>query len=479
MANVNLTIDGKQLSVPAGTTILDAAKANDIYIPTLCFLEKLDPHASCRMCVVEVAGARTFPHACAAKVQEGMVVHTNTEAVRASRKLTLQLLLSDHSVDCHHCLRIGSSKCKDLDPKFCEWCFMCDCEKDGFCDLQRLAREYEVDKLPFEQKHNTKPVDKSSVIVRNPNKCIKCRRCVDVCGKVQTVHNLAASGRGCEVVIAPAFLKSMADSDCVGCGRCVEVCPTGAIYCAEHKDEAVYFAHRDGVKTVAQVDADLIPELERVWKAAPGTVTMEQLAGALKKIGIDEVVDAKDGAALARAEAEQLLAIHLGKKPMILAQSRAAQKFVQRNWPELVGGFVFAPSAMESFGHAAKAAFFPEALQVKTCHFGPVGPDASEAAESGCVDFAVNARELYRIMVRTGAEPNPRRTAAFAKLPAPEPDPAYDRLFAPAQWQLDGEAETFEIKVGRRKLSCAVCRNLGQARAAIDAGNFDVIRVIA
>ncbi len=479
MANVNITIDGKQLSVPADMTILAAAKQNDIYIPTLCFLEKLDPHASCRMCVVEVEGARTFQHACAAKVKEGMVVHTNTEAVRASRKLTLQLLLSDHSVDCHHCLRIGSSKCNDLDPKFCEWCFLCDCEKDGFCDLQRLAREYEVDKLPFEQKHNTKPIDKSTVIVRNPNKCIKCKRCVDVCGKVQTVHNLAASGRGCEVVIAPAFGKTMADSDCIGCGRCVEVCPTGAIYCREHKDEAVYFAHRDGIKTVAQVDEKLIPELEKVWKCEPGTVTKEQVAGALKKIGIDRIVDAQDGAALARAEAEQLLTLHLGSKPVILAQSLAAQKFVQKNWPELMSGFVFAPSAMEAFGRAAKAAFFPEAVQVKTYHFGPVGPDAAEAGESGCVDFAINARELYRIMVRTGSEPNPKRVSEFAKLPAAELDPAFDPLFASAEWQLDGEPETLEIKVGRKKLSCAICRNLGQARIAIDAGTFDVIRVIA
>ena len=116
MANVNLTINGKALSVPAGTTILEAAKANDIYIPTLCFLKELDPHASCRMCVVEVEGARTFQHACAAKVREGMVVHTDTEAVRASRKLTLELLLSNHAVDCHHCLRIGSSRCDEDAP---------------------------------------------------------------------------------------------------------------------------------------------------------------------------------------------------------------------------------------------------------------------------------------------------------------------------------------------------------------------------
>ena len=119
---VKLTIDGREVLAPEGSTILEAAASVGIHIPTLCFLKEVEPHASCRMCVVEVEGARTFQHACAAKVREGMVVHTNTEAVYASRKLTLQLLLSNHAVDCHHCLRIGSSKCDDLDPRFWMCC---------------------------------------------------------------------------------------------------------------------------------------------------------------------------------------------------------------------------------------------------------------------------------------------------------------------------------------------------------------------
>ena len=335
MANVNIIIDGRSLSVPAGTSVLEAARANGIRIPTLCFLKELDPRASCRMCVVEVEGARTFQHACATKVREGMVVHTDTEAVRESRKLTLELLLSDHAVDCHHCLRIGSSRCDDLDPKFCEMCFFCDCVKDGFCELQALAREYKVDVLPFSQKHNTHPIDDTTVIVRNPNKCIKCKRCVDVCGKVQTVHNLAASGRGCEVTIGPIFGRSMAESGCVGCGRCVEVCPTGAIHALEHKDELVYYAHRDGVKTAAMLDAAVIPELERVLKLQPGSVTPEEIAGSLKKIGIDEVYDAADAEAAGAAEAETLLTEQLAKgRGAILTNSFAAKAFLEQNFPE-------------------------------------------------------------------------------------------------------------------------------------------------
>ena len=471
MANVNLTIDGKAVSVPAGTTILAAAKANDIYIPTLCFLEKLEPHASCRMCVVEVEGARTFQHACAAKVREGMVVRTNTEAVRASRKLTRQLLLSDHSVDCHHCLRIGSTRCADLDPKFCEWCFFCDCERDGFCDLQSLAREYEVDVLPFEQKHNQYPVDDSSVIVRNPNKCIKCKRCVDVCANVQTVHNLAASGRGVEVKIGPAFSKPMAESRCIGCARCVEVCPTGAIFVKEHKDELLDITHTYGVKSVAMADAALIPELDRIWPREHKPITLEQIAGSLKKLGFKAVLNADDMRAIAAAETEKRLDARLKKGPAIVADSLAAKKLLERDYKDYADRFVFMPSAAV-FGLYAKDALGAD----KTAVFGPIGPEASEVYETGCADFALNARELYRTMVRTGAEPNPQRAFAPDAVEFDAPSGKYGRVLERVEWNLDAEAERFEIKVGRKTYRCAVCHNPAQLKAALDA---DIVRVIA
>lgn len=470
MANVNLTINGKALSVPAGTTILEAAGANGIHIPTLCFLKELDPHASCRMCVVEVEGMRTFQHACAARVREGMVVHTDTEAVRASRKLTLELLLSNHAVDCHHCLRIGSSRCDDLDPKFCEWCFFCDCVKDSFCELQALAREYRVDRLPFEQKHNTLPEDRSSVIVRNPNKCIKCKRCVDVCGKVQTVHNLAASGRGCEVTIGPAFGKPMAESACIGCGRCVQVCPTGAIYAVEHKDELVYYAHRDGIRTAATVSAALIPELERVLHCESGSVSLPEIVGALKKIGVDTVVDTAEAEEAARAQAEKLLDEKLGQvKPVILTNSFAAKVFLEKTFPEKQDSFLFYDSAPVVFGKAAEG--FD-----KRFAFGPVGGDAAECEKTRCMDIAVNARELARIMIRTGSEPNPRRTAKADTLGLPGSAGRYSRLLGEAAWNMDKEPERFE----ENGLRCVICHNLGQARRAL-AGmdRYDVIRVIA
>ncbi len=470
MSNVNLTINGKALSVPAGSTILEAASGNGIRIPTLCFLKGLDPHASCRMCVVEVEGMRTFQHACAAKVREGMVVHTDTEAVRASRKLTLELLLSNHAVDCHHCLRIGSSRCDDLDPRFCEWCFFCDCVKDGFCELQALAREYKVDKLPFEQKHNTLKEDKSSVIIRNPNKCIKCKRCADVCGKIQTVHNLAASGRGCEVTIGPALGKSMAESDCIGCGRCVEVCPTGAIYTMEHKDELVYYAHREGVRTAATVSADLIPELERVLHRDPGSVTLEEVVGALKKIGVDEVFDTAEAEKAVHAQAEVLLDEKLSQgKPVILTNSFAAKTFLEKTFQEKKDSFLFYDSAMAAFGKAAES-------YDKRFAFGPVGGDAAECEKTRCVDIAVNARELARIMIRTGAEPNPGRAARPKPLGLSGPAGRFNRLLGKAAWNMNNEPESFE----ENGFAYVICHNLKQARKALaEADRYDAIRIIA
>lgn len=469
MANVNITIDGKLLSVPAGMTILDAAKRNGIHIPTLCFLKELDPRASCRMCVVEVEGARTFLHSCAAKVREGMVIHTDTEAVRASRKLTLQLLLSNHAVDCHHCLRIGSSRCDDLDPKFCEMCFFCDCVKDGFCDLQALARENKVDVLPFEQKHNTLPIDTSSVIVRNPNKCVKCKRCVDVCGKVQTVHNLAAAGRGCELTIGPAFGKSMAESDCVGCGRCVEVCPTGAIFSMEHKDELIYYAHKDGMKTAASVSAALIPELKRVLKHDSGNVTLDEIAGALKKIGVDAVYDLAEAEEAAKAQAEEQLELKLKTgRQVIVTNSYAAKTFLEKYFPNKKDSFLFYDSAMSIFGRTAVAD--------KRFTFGPVGNDAVECERTRCVDIAVNPRELARIMIRTGSEPNSERTAAIETLGLPKASNRYGRLLEAAEWNMSYNPEIFELD----GLKCVICHNLGQARRILSSTEFfNVIRIIS
>jgi len=466
MERINLTINGKSVTAPKGSTILEAAESAGIRIPTLCFYKGLEPGASCGLCEVEAEGFQTPLRACAFKVREGMVIRTDTDALQAGRKLRLQKLLSRHPVDCDHCLRIGSSRCADLDPKFCEMCFFCDCVREGFCELQTLAHEYGVDVLPFDIVPGDQPLDATTAIVRNPNKCIDCRRCVKVCNQVQTVNNLKAANSG--VVLAAG--ETMAESACVGCGRCVQVCPTGAIYAAEHKDELVYYAHRDGVKTAATVSAALIPELERVLRRESGSVTLPEIVGALKKIGVDTVVDTAEAEEAARAQAEQLLDEKAGQgKPVILTNSFAAKAFLEKNYPDKKDSFLFYDSALAVFGRAAGA-------YDKRFAFGPVGGNATECEKTRCVDIAVNARELARIMIRTGSEPHSGRTAKADTLGLPGSAGRYSRLLGEAAWKLDAEPERFE----ENGLRCVICHNLGQTRRALaETDRYDVIRVIA
>ena len=466
MERVTLTINGKNVTAPKGSTILEAAESAGIRIPTLCFYKGLEPGASCGLCEVEAEGFQTPLRACAFKVREGMVIRTDTDALQAGRKLRLQKLLSRHPVDCDHCLRIGSSKYADFDPKFCETCFFCDCVREGFCELQALAHEYGIDVLPFDIVPGEAPVDATTAVVRNPNKCIDCRRCVKVCNQVQTVNNLKAV-KG-SVVLASG--ETMAESACVGCGRCVQVCPTGALFAREHKDELVYYAHRDGVRTAAAVSAALLPELERVLGRKPGSVTLGEIAGALKKIGVDAVFDLAGAEEAAAAQAEALLDEKLSAgRPVILTNSFAAKAFLEKNYPDRKDGFLFYDSALAVFGRAAGG--FDRRFA-----FGPVGGDAAECEKTRCVDIAVNARELARIMLRTGAEPHPGRRAACESLQLPSAAGSYGKLLENAVWNLEKEPEVFAL----RGLRCAVCHNLGQARRAIEGEErFDVIRVIA
>ena len=485
MADVNLIINGQAIAAPVGSTVLAAAEAAGIRIPTLCAMKELDPNACCRICVVEIDGARTLQHACATKVREGMVVRTDTERVRASRKLTLELLLAHHSVDCHHCLRIGNSRVDDLDPKLCESCFFCDCVRDGFCELQSLAREYKVDKLPFEIRADEYTVDASTPIVRNPNKCIKCRRCVDICNKVQTVHNLCITGRGVEVQVAPAFNKAMAESDCVRCGRCVEVCPCGAVSMQEHKDEVLYAAHAYDTVTAAMITDGGFKVLNGILaeKYPDMNASVQQVAGSLKKTGINHVVDYECVERAVRADAEQLLKPRLGKELVILANDLAAENFLEKNFSDMKDAFAFYPSAQEKFGELAKAAYAVEGKKLVLVNICPFGSDAAQAEKSGSVDYAVNGRELYRIMVRTGSEPHPGRVAEPEILSAAEPAGELDAILMPRAWNMSAQAEILELKIKRKSIRCAICSNLGQARKVLDsirAGEekLDVVRVI-
>ena len=211
MNNVTLTINGKSVTVPAGSTILDAARQLNIKIPTLCYCEKLgcnidNKPASCRICVVEVEKRRNLAPACATPVMEGMVVHTNTQRALKARRTVLELMLSDHPQDC------------------------LTCAKNTHCALQKLASEFGITDIEFKGEINKFEVDDSSnAIMRDLSKCVMCRRCETVCNKVQTVGALTGNGRGFKAKVGTASMMPLADTNCTFCGQCVNACPVGAI----------------------------------------------------------------------------------------------------------------------------------------------------------------------------------------------------------------------------------------------------------
>ncbi len=467
MDMIKMKINGKTVSAAPGSTVLQAARENDIYIPTLCHFEGLEPRANCRICIVEVEGMRTFQPACATKIQAGMVVNTDTDAVRNARKSILQLILADHAVDCHHCMRIGSSKCDDLDPLFCEMCFWCDCPRDGFCELQTLAREYKVDVLPYTINADRYAADESlGSVIRNPNKCIKCRRCVDVCGEIQTVHNLSVKNRGTDMMVIPELGKPMAESVCVRCGRCVEVCPTGAIFMKEHIDEMIYQTHKYGITTVAQLDARVISKLEERYKLEAGTISTEQVITALHKVGIDYVVTDQYAKGVAFEEAVKAFGESSGQ--MIVTNSYAVKNFVDRYFPDMKESMISLDSPQKIFGDTVKNQFAKEKdldpALIRTINVTVSNEECAEAAETGCVDFALNDRELYRMMLRTGGAPHLKRGTSPDTIGEIHPTPITET----ENFMDKGTADVLSLNISGKSITVAVANNLGQTRRLLE-----------
>jgi NADP-reducing hydrogenase subunit HndD len=264
---VNLTINGKKVTVPEDFTIMEAAKSVGIKIPGLCTLNRVHQFGSCRICVVEVEKAKTLQASCLAKVAEGMVVYTNTEKVRHARKIMYELLMSDHDKDCLHCSR------------------------NQTCELQELGKTLGVDESRFKGERSGKTSDISISVTRDMSKCVLCRRCVTACNNVQNVGILNAQHRGFKTVIGPAMDLPIGGVNCTFCGQCTVVCPVGAL---KETDaiKNVWAALSDKSKrSVVQVAPAVRVAIGEEFGMAPGSRVTGKLAQALKLLGFDDIFD--------------------------------------------------------------------------------------------------------------------------------------------------------------------------------------------
>ena len=257
---INLKIDNKEISVPEGTTILEAARQANIDIPTLCYLKKVNEIGDCRMCIVEVEGRKGFATSCIQKVEEGMVVHTHTPDVLEARKMVLDLIISNHAKDCLTCIRNGN------------------------CELQALAIKFNVLDVEYEGERTKHKIDdKSPAIVRDFNKCVLCRRCVGACKNIQNVGAIDCINRGFEACVSTAGDHSLADVDCTFCGQCIEACPTGALH---EKDDTkkVWIKLKDpDVYTVVQTAPAVRVALGEEFGMPIGTNVQGKMITALRR----------------------------------------------------------------------------------------------------------------------------------------------------------------------------------------------------
>lgn len=275
MEMVNITIDGKKLQVPKDYTVLQAAREAGVEIPTLCYLKGINEIGACRMCVVEIKGARSLQAACVYPVSEGMEVITNSERVRRARKVNLELILSNHDRNCLTCIRSGN------------------------CELQRLAEDLNVKQIRYEGENIRRPLDDfSPSIVRDPNKCVLCKRCINVCRNVQEVGVINANYRGFRTVVSTAFDRSLNDVACTMCGQCIQACPVGALREKDSTD-IVWKALADKNKYVVVQTAPAVRvALGEEFGLPIGTRVTGKMVTALKMLGFDKVFDTDTGADL-------------------------------------------------------------------------------------------------------------------------------------------------------------------------------------
>lgn len=393
---VNMKINGMSLSVPKEMTILEAARTANIEIPTLCYLKEINQIGACRICVVEVKGARTLVAACTYPVAEGMEVWTNTEKVQKSRRMTLELILSNHQRHCLSCIRSGN------------------------CELQRLCWLFGVDDEHTYDGYNPEyDFDDSAMhMVRNNNKCILCRRCEAACARLQNVGVIGPNDRGFDTHIGCAFDQNLDEVACVSCGQCIVVCPTGAIH-EKDQTQKVWDALNDPEKhVIVQTAPSIRATIGEAFGMPIGTDATGKMVAALRRLGFDGVYDTDFAADMTiMEEAHELLerVKNGGTLPLITSCSPGWVSFCEHYYPEFIPNLSTCKSPQQMFGAIAKTWYakkhnidpknlFVVGVMPCTAKKFEVNREDENAAGVPDCDVALTTREISRMMKRAGLD---------------------------------------------------------------------------
>ena len=409
MAMIKVKIDGVEVEVESGTTILEAARLAGVRIPTLCYLKDINAIGACRICLVEIKGVRALATACVYPLdRDGTEVLTNSPRIRESRKTTLELILSNHRMECLSCVRSND------------------------CELRQLCAEYGVDQNRFKTQDIKPDIDDSAIhLVRDNSKCILCRRCVAVCKANQYVGVIGAAYRGIETRIGSAFDMDLAERSCVNCGQCINVCPTGAL---TEKDDTqkVWAALADPTKHVVVAPAPSVrAQLGECFGYPIGTNVEGQLFAALRRLGFDKVFDVDTAADITIMEEGTEFLHRLkegGKLPLITSCSPGWVKFCEHYYPEFVDNLSSCKSPQQMFGaltktyYAEKAGLDPKDIYVVsvmpcTAKKFEVGRDDQSASGFADVDVSITTRELANMINTAGI--------IFNELPNETSDPIF------------------------------------------------------
>ena len=395
MNKVCVTIDGISLYVPENYTILQAAKEVNINIPTLCFLKGINEIGCCRMCLVEVKGAKSLQAACVYPVSDGMEVLTHTPKVMEARKVNLELILSNHNSRCQTCSRSWMD-----------------------CELQALANKLSVETVRFEGEKKLLPLDIGPSIVRDPNKCILCRRCVSVCKNVQTVGVIDLVNRGFNTRVAPPFGMSLSDTPCVNCGQCINVCPVNALHEKSDIDRVWEAIYDPGKHVIAQTAPAVRAALGEAFEMPVGTLVTGKMVTALKWLGFDNVFDTDTGADLTIMEEGTELIDRIrsgGKLPLITSCSPGWIKFCEHNYPDMLDNLSTCKSPHQMFGAILKTYYARKnnidpadivVVSVMPCTAKKYEAARPELKTEGMpdVDIVLTTRELSKMIYDIGIE---------------------------------------------------------------------------